>query len=344
MNKYQKQQQNYKKNQPQKKKNKILQPENETLFQKVISFPEKINHLAIMLFSIAYLILLLAIFFVSNPVRKYYDLPNYKHELFTENLNYYTVVMLSPQLGNVNKKDKDGNLVKDEKGNIVTEEKMLLKYSIRSRYASTVLNPTEGASNLIESHAALYGENVLKRYMHNPIGGKSNSNLLAPDTTVAGDSVKKVYLKYYYKLNNKQYISAREETMFTLSKKELNDAKYHDKLDESLFKLDVKFIERKPDEKDAYYDETFTLKINDRKQHHLDYQMWIVSEDNDIYPYLGIYGGETAEGSYELNNSTYLKLFKYVKPKDVYMRINFYDENKNLTTFYYKVPFNTLVE
>jgi hypothetical protein len=69
-------------------------------------------------------------------------------------------------------------------------------------------------------------------------------------------------------------------------------------------------------------------------------QSWLVSDDNSIYPFIGLYNYATPENFTQISPS---KISKFLNPKYIYMKMEYITDNNAVQTMYYRVSIDDLV-
>ena len=158
-----------------------------------------------------------------------------------------------------------------------------------------------------------------------------------------GDWYEQYFVKVRYDINDgnetvHKTLSLSEKAL-NLKKSELNDRKFQTspKLPGI---LEVKFIFTDDGATIPQYDTNIQITFDEKTPYHLNFQSWIVTEGKEIFPFIGVYNYCTPE---PLKPAYETSVFKFVKPKTIYMKLDYTDENNVLTPFYYKVDVATLL-
>lgn len=127
-----------------------------------------------------------------------------------------------------------------------------------------------------------------------------------------------------------------QETIFKLTKEDFHT--YEEKHFNPFMQVAMHFLDL---EEEEFYRFKLSFTLFDPPAFlHLDIQSWIVTEEEQIFPFIGIYNYTSKEEHYETLSD--VKVYKYVNIKDIYIKcIN--TTNNNEEMLLYKMPFKKII-
>lgn len=290
------------------------------------NFPEQLNISTIFLMILGYIILLLAILFVSFPgtfltASGYIVRTDYPHVLSDDDIS--AVIKVT-------------NVVKKEEYS-TEEDKLFNQFSI-----SASLNKKSDIviSNYELYYNAVYGDNSVKYFSTNKRTGFPHTYQMLTRTKVPDRQIKEINGEIHYKVDGEYKILKYSEAILKLSSKEISEAKLtNTTIIEDIFKITFKPI---------YFDIlNYNYKVeievlDSSEKYHLDMQSWIESAEGRIYPLYGVYNLQNNEKKFASTDNE--KIAQVSHPENVYFKVNYYDSTNSLSTFVYNVPFPNLSE
>lgn len=308
-----------------KKNNNKIEQEQINVGKQILTFPNKLNTITILLIIILYLFILVFLTEVLPPKNDYIIKPDYEHIFYYNDVNSYVKV-----IGNIRKETL--NEGKDNE-----KEILVPKYSIVT-YASPNLN--ENIKGYEFNFGAIYGDDNLNYFPSIKQPGKIHSYQMLSLQKVSGNNVKSIFGNLNYYKNDDKYTYEFREDLFQLSSKDSKSKKYNNVLSNDYFEFNLDFRENTVN--NDRYSGTIGFEVKDpTKKYHMDMQTWIINEDGEIFQFLGIYNFHTKSGEFKSNTNE--TIYKYVKPKQIYLEAVFYNENEEPIELYYKTDFTNLL-
>lgn len=275
-----------------------------------VRFPDKLNLTTYILIIALYTLTLALIFSLALPKINYRVVLDYPTGEYNEDINPIIFVRTTP--------------TKDD------EEKVELSYSFYGYVKPVSANkPTKfrlAVSGLDDSGKMKYfyeSSNFLRSL---PL----NHHYL--QTGVKSEGFEKYFIKVVYNqvLTEEQTFKTLKisEDVLSLKKKELKSNKFESTENDY---LEVSFRIRDTAEK---YDGFVTIDPKDKESdYHINFQSWLVTEDGDIYPFIGIYNYLIKE---KFNPSYATTINKDLNIEYIYAKAEYKDRDGKVTTIYYK--------
>jgi hypothetical protein len=126
------------------------------------------------------------------------------------------------------------------------------------------------------------------------------------------------------------------ESVLELKKKELGKSVFTNEtsdLVEVVFKIEEK--------DDLQYKAFFTLEAKVEENYHINMQTWLVTENQEIYPFLGLYNYCSRE---KFNYNYESVINKNINPVYLYMKLEYQNEAGSITTLYYKESISAILQ
>ena len=296
-------------------------------FIQILDFPNKINLITLLFVIITYGVVLLLLAQVITPELDYVIELNYPKATYNNEINPY--VFVRGTAVNVSE-DED---IKD------------LKTQYRVIAYINAIAPAL-PSNIFYSYSALDNGGMMNYFFESSRPGKTLPvfhQVVASSEYPSGDRYTKYFVKVSYDLTvgtevTRKTLELSEEALH-LKKSELNDRKFQSSaILEGI--LEVKFTFNDDGPSTPQYDTNIDIMFDSTSPYHVNLQSWIVTEDGKIFPYLGIYNYCTPK---DLDPWYETSVYKFIKPKTIYLKLEYTDQNNLVTPFYYKVDVNTLL-
>lgn len=299
-------------------KNKRTQIKNKN--PKILYFPNKLNVLSIFLILVIYGALLFVITSLTFPKNDYIVTLNYEPSTYNEEINPYVLVR-----GLAEKDDKNPET-----------------YNISTKMFGYV-RPMNNAKITRISYAfsALDNSGAMRYFMES--GRTNNYTSVAPHqskTLVPSEGeLQKVFIRATYNINIDEVIQTKEiklsEDVINFNEKDLNNSTYGiTNAIENLVTVDFQFAEDTTDDK--VYETNFKITLTDKtKPHHINFQSWLITDDEQVLPYLGLYNycyNSNFEPTYKTDVN------KYINAKWIYSKLVYTDiQTGQVSELLYKV-------
>ncbi|MGD9605163.1 MAG: hypothetical protein AB7V00_03270 [Bacilli bacterium] len=302
------------------------QTKNKTLIQ-IIDFPNKINLITMLIVIIVYGIGLLLLARVITPDLDYVIELNYPKATYNTEINPYIFV-----------RGTAINVSEDE-------SKTELRPQFRVIAYINAISPAT-PSNVFYAYSALDEAGMMNYFFESTRPGKTLPvfhQVVASSEYPSGDRYTKYFVKVNYDITEGTNVTKKtfafSEDAFDLTKSELNDNKFKT-LAELPGILEVKFTFTDDGVSVPQYDTNIDITFDTTNPYHVNLQSWIITEDGQIFPYIGIYNYCTPK---DLDPWYETSVYKYIKPKTIYLKLEYTDANNQMTPLYYKVDINTLL-
>ena len=200
--------------------------------------------------------------------------------------------------------------------------------------------------NVTYSYSALDKGGVMRYFIESSRSGAkvpvthTSSKRISP----TGNDLEKLFIKVKYKLIASDESEVTKELRFSeniinITEKDLSKFSLGSVLSE---KASVKFEFRDKSLTDPQYETNFQITLADKtKPYKINFQSWLVTEDNDIYPYVGLYNYSYTDN---FKPSYYTYVNKYVEPEWIYSKLEYTDMiTKEVHILLYKVSVEQLL-
>jgi hypothetical protein len=274
--------------------------------EKIIYFPNKLNMITIFLIVILYGIVLFA--FASVIVPRYNDnvILNYSPGEYNEGINPFILIK-----GEAFRDANDSSVIKNPTRLYSYVRSMNSQKNTVTKYVVSGLDANGTMKYFRESpDRSTYTADILG-YQSNPI-------------TPTNNVLEKVFMKVIYKTTvneaevTKQYTFG--EDVIHLNKKDLSKYSLINKNDDVI--LTFTFQDKATDE--TKYDTSFKIELTNKdKRHKINFQSWILTEDDQIIPFVGLYN-YSYKNNFEHKQTDVLKNLnvKWVYAKVIYKDID----------------------
>ncbi|MCK9471954.1 MAG: hypothetical protein WC006_07865 [Bacilli bacterium] len=261
------------------KSKKVKQQQNN--LEKIVYFPNKLNILSIFLIFILYGTVLFVSVSAVFPDRSYQDIPDYSLSTHNDEINPYALL-----IGSSVKESEDSN-------KYITNTKL---YSyVRPMYGSKVRIIKFAYSGLDSNGLVRYyienaRRNDNKLYTSNTYYTDISGHTYSKEVSLKNSSLDKLFMKVRYRITVDEVEEIKtlklSENTLKLTKDELS--KYGFGSYNDLVIVNLK-IENSTSDNTEHKSE-LSITVNDKtKPYHINYQSWIVTDDNQILPYIGLY-------------------------------------------------------
>lgn len=309
--------------------NKQREIKSTSYLDNVVRFPSKINIITIFFIVILYGIILILLLNVISPKYDYVVELNYAPSTYNEEINPFVILRGTPS-----DVDKDSNTVTI--GNtyrVYAYVESMNSLQIENiKYAFSGLD-NGGVMRYIVESATKTG------YKSLPVTHYASS-----PTNPLGGGYDKLFMQVRYDLTKNEETVTKEvelsEKVIQLYRFELNDKKFTNKstIDDI---VSLTFTMRE-DQNNQYLGK---FKIEPKHldvPYHINMQSWLVTDNNQIYPYLGVYNLSTRKA---LNPTYEYAIDKdYITPKWLYVKLEYKNYTTNeISNLYYKVSIADLV-
>lgn len=140
----------------------------------------------------------------------------------------------------------------------------------------------------------------------------------------------------YTDVNAQRQEYSFKEDLLTLSKKEL--VNYNDTNESEDIGIVLNFTENKEFNSETSQNEVISYRVdfgidiaNKDQQYHVDVQSWVVSENQEIYPFIGYYNYSNKSTNIRMSNRM---LPARLNPEFMYVRVQYYTTSSTLTDQY----------
>lgn len=297
------------------KKNKQQNNTNEK--SNVLLFPNKLNNGSILFLIVAYVVLIFAVGIMWLPTMDYVEVPSYSHNMGSDNVSVYLKVSSNVTIDS-NKNKETTQTVTAYLNDGLTERDLLVHYEFSGL-------TTNGKMD----------------YMYS--GSRSNFDTvpqihsLGAHKTTDGGEYQTLFGKVLYHETNEDGTATQnivyrfKEPIIKLTKKEIKSDEVLKTEYKDILSFNVRIVNASDSNMYNAYT-TISLKTEELK-YHLDYQSYILTEDGDLYPLVGIYGyyyiGQKMITSTEKINSQ-------LKPEYIIVKALYTDSTGKTTQIFYK--------
>lgn len=291
----------------------------------------RLNNSSFMLILIAYLGILLTLVIVLTPKKDFLYVPNYEH-------NYYAEEIM-PQLTLVALRTKN-----------TADDTISLRYNVAPKIIGRLndkgidpklkIDRFQMSTHLSNNKMYYFTEQVDRT---TPI-----THTYFLQSTATEQNIPETF---YFKINytdangEKKIGSFKEDIMVELPKGTYttkNNITHTDADNKDIEDVDVNFIAKKEENR---YLLSGAINVEDlTKKYHIDMQTWIVTEDGEVLPFMGVYGLANASNNiFRIDNR---EVIDELKPKELYCHLIYTitNENGSKTTevIQYKETFDNL--
>lgn len=287
-----------------------------------------LNRPAFVFIIIFYVVFLALIIYVATPKRDYLIVPDYEHILYPEEIK--------PQVTIVGLRTFD------------TEGKMTLRYSVAAKLSGKINESSLDPGFRIDRFQMSAYLTTNKMYYFT----EQNNNITPISHTYTLDNAieervpSKFFLNVIYKdkENQTQVVSFSETMLLELTNREAYTNKRtitkvvgegDAQTTETLLRLS--FIATRTDV--GYSTSVRISPTNMRQNYHVDMQSWIVTEDGEALPFIGVYGYSDERSTYNQSNRVVNHL---LNPEFIYAKLTYYVEGEETKTILYKERFDNL--
>lgn len=262
------------------------------------------------------ILLLFGLLFISGCSRMkglQYEKILAEHEIYNQDLNSYLLVNGKP---------------------VLEKESIKIKYAITiyaniiagtGRYFNYYQVDWTTDTGKIDQYYHIFNEDARKR---------SYAQNFFPYNYVYGSLITKIDVLFDYEyLQQEESVEAKimySEDLLTLNASELDSSKFASTLEN--YQIELIAIKRKMEDFNRFKLNIGFLNLD--QDSHIDFQSWIVTNDDKIYPFYGIY-------HYQLNNGDYISvgdemIDNIIDFKEMFCKIKYY-HNSDVYEEYYKM-------
>ncbi|NLD26361.1 MAG: hypothetical protein GX661_03270 [Acholeplasmataceae bacterium] len=296
----------------------------------IFHFPNHINNLTFVLIIVIYGFILGLIITFSFPKTEYEVILNYPQGTYNEEINPYLFVRTVPT--EIENADKEKEI--DIKYDLYAYVRPMGENNLPTKvyYAYSALD-NDGRMNYFDESAKNYpsGRTI-------PI---SYSYIVSQLSNKVGYD--KIFIRAQYNIKvggvDQTKFLKLSETVLKLTKEELSDVNFGQP---SNTLVNFSFAIKDTDPADNRYEGSVVIEpMNLTQKYHINMQSWLVTEDETIYPYLGLYN-YCAKIKFDTTNYT-TQIFRYIKPAYIYMKLEYTNEAGEITFLYYKESVQSLL-
>lgn len=262
------------------------------------------------------ILLLFGLLFISGCSRMkglQYEKILAEHEIYNQDLNSYLLVNGKP---------------------VLEKESIKIKYAITiyaniiagtGRYFNYYQVDWTTDTGRIDQYYHIFNEDARKR---------SYAQNFFPYNYVYGSLITKIDVLFDYEyLQQEESVEAKimySEDLLTLNASELDSSKFASTLEN--YQIELIAIKRKMEDFNRFKLNIGFLNLD--QESHIDFQSWIVTNDDKIYPFYGIY-------HYQLSNGDYISvgdemIDNIIDFKEMFCKIKYY-HNRDVYEEYYKM-------
>ncbi|MDD3348254.1 MAG: hypothetical protein PHD85_01205 [Bacilli bacterium] len=262
------------------------------------------------------ILLLFGLLFISGCSRMkglQYEKILAEHEIYNQDLNSYLLVNGKP---------------------VLEKESIKIKYAITiyaniiagtGRYFNYYQVDWTTDTGRIDQYYHIFNEDARKR---------SYAQNFFPYNYVYGSLITKIDVLFDYEyLQQEESVEAKimySEDLLTLNASELDSSKFASTLEN--YQIELIAIKRKMEDFNRFKLNIGFLNLD--QESHIDFQSWIVTNDDKIYPFYGIY-------HYQLSNGDYISvgdemIDNIIDFKEMFCKIKYY-HNSDVYEEYYKM-------
>lgn len=289
----------------------------------IFLFPAKLNILTMFAIFVVYGAILFAIVSLAFP-KKIYSIPlNYEPSTYNDEINPFALVLVSTTYDE--EKDEYSNTAKM----FAYIRAMNNSKITRADYAYSAIDTSGIMRYFIETHRN-------SSFVTPPISHRTDKE---PKINNALD---KIFIKTKYRISINDEIQVKEikfsEKVLQLSKRELNSSKFtltNVIADLAYFKIEFR------DQGTNRYETTLEINLyNKDKPHHINFQTWLVTSDDKIFPFLGLYNFCSQENFSRTISEGY---FKNLNPEWLYAKLEYTNPvTGEVSELFYKARVSTL--
>lgn len=260
-------------------------------------FPNKLNVLTMFLIFVLYGVVLFGVVSLAFPSPKYTTTLNYEPATYNEEINPYVLIRGETT------KDKDENF-----------------YSSTQLFAYIRAMNETNVSSVMYEYSALDSKGVMKYYLESsrtvlPVVHTSSKKIDLMDSYL-----EKLFVRIRYNVKEDEEIIPKEykfsEEILQLTKKDLEMYKLGNVLED---KATVKFEFKEDSSNKDKYTTNFEITLDDKtKPHRINFQSWLVTKEQEIYPLLGLYNYCYPD---KFKSSYTTSVNKYVQPEWIYSKL-----------------------
>lgn len=290
----------------------------------ILLLPNKLNILTMFAIFIVYGLVLFAIIGLAFPKVNYTVPLNYEPSTYNDEINPFALVIVITEYDEdedeYNSRAKAYAYIRAMNNNKIT----------RADYAYSAIDTSGIMRYFIETHRN-------SSFVTPPVSHRTDKE---PKINGALD---KIFIKTKYRITIDDKVQTKEirfsEKVMQLTNRDLNDSKYtltnaiEDKLD---FKIEF------TDEGTSRYYTKLEINLVDKtKPHHINFQTWLVTEDNHIFPFIGLYNFCSEEN---FTRTTSEGFYKTLNPEWLYARLVYTDPiTGEVDEIYYRTKVSSLI-
>lgn len=295
--------------------------------ENILNFPNKINIITIFLIFILYGLLLFSLAVIIFPKDNYSIQLNYEPSTYNEEINPFILVR-----GTATEVKKDNNETE------IVNETRIFAY-IRNLGSNKITKARYIYSGLDSS-------GVMRYLVESSANGSTVPTSHNSSITVrpGGGDFDKFFIKVRYNIGENENAETKvltlSEEVLHLTKRELKSKNFStDNTISEILTLNFTFADKGSS---TQFESNFEIKMDDETTfHYLNMQSWIITEDGEIFPFLGLYNYRDKK-SFKPSYITYVN--KYIQPKWIYAKVNYTDVATNeVCQLFYKVSINELL-
>lgn len=279
-----------------------------------------LNRPAFLLLIAAYIGLLILIIFLITPKRDYVIVPNYEHFLYAEEVRAQVTLV--------------GLRTFDE------DDKMTLRYSVAAKLSGRLQNSVDPAYVIERFQMSSYLTTNRMYFFTEQAGNKTPvSHSYTMDNSTVERIPETFFLKIQYKNSDResQVLSIKENILLELTNKEAYTNVREITHIENIGGVDT----TKVDAKVSFIATTsndghlVSVRITPtfNKNYHIDMQSWIVTEDGEALPFIGVYGYSDQRSTFNQSNRL---VATQLNAQSIYCHLTYYVEGEPTKTLLYK--------
>lgn len=283
-------------------------------------FIMNLNKPAYMLIITVYLAVLVLVVVLITPKKDFIYVPNYEHVEYHEDIH--------PQITLVGLRSVDDN------------DNISLRYSVTAKILGR-MNEEKKDPKLSIARFQM-SAHLTNNNMYYFTEQKDKTTTVSHTYTLYSTSTEEqipesFFIKLDYKDANgvDKIATFREDIMLNMpiaNYTNNNKITHKNSENQTVSDVEVNFIAKKSDT-DSRYLVSLWLNVEDQtKKYHIDMQSWIVTEDGDKLPFIGVYGYTDQLSTYYSSNR---EVVYKLKPKDIYCYLNYHligDDGKIVET------------
>lgn len=272
-----------------------------------------LNNSAFMFIFIAYLGILLLALFIITPKKSFIVVPNYEHNTYAEEIvPQITLVALRS-------KESDGSIS--------------LRYNVSAKLHGRLDENNADPRYPIDRFqmSASLTNNQMYFFTEQKDRTTAISHTYTMSTTDLNENIPETF---FIKLNyrdldgEKKIDTFKENIMVDLpaATYTTNNKIKHMAGGNEVTDLEVSFIAKKEADNNRYLVSVWINVSDMTKKYHVDMQTWIVTEDGQELPFMGVYGYSDQRNSFYLSNR---EVILDLQPKEIYCRLVYYNVEEN---------------